>query len=78
MDVKKHANSNTKRSNQMEIDEAENKEIKFDLASINKMLLLRFKLMNFMNTAHDLILNQVLLFFIIQLNFEFKSKRILS
>lgn len=78
MDVKKHANSNTKRSNQMEIDEAENKEIKFDLASINKMLLLRFKLMNFMNTAHDLILNQVLLFFIIQLNFEFKSKRILT
>ena len=69
MDVKKHANSNTKSSNQMEIDDAENKEIKFDLASINKMLLLRFKLMNFMNTAHDLILNQVLLFFIIQLNF---------
>ena len=69
MDVKKHANSNTKSSNQMEIDDAENKEIKFDLASINKMLLLRFKLMNFMNTAHDLILNQVLLFFINQLNF---------
>jgi hypothetical protein len=67
MDVKRHFTSNakgSKQTNKMEIDDVENKEIAFDLASINKMLLLRFKLMNFMNTAHDLTLNQVFFYYI--------------
>lgn len=32
-----------------------------DSIAVQKMLLLRFRLMNFMNSAHDLICNQVYL-----------------
>ncbi len=34
-------------------------ELKFDELTVNKVLLIRFKLMNFMNSMHDLICNQV-------------------
>ena len=35
-------------------------ELKFDELTVNKVLLIRFKLMNFMNSMHDLICNQVI------------------
>lgn len=41
----------------------ENVDKKFDENLIGKMFLIRFKIMNFVNNAHDLICNQVIFVF---------------
>jgi hypothetical protein len=48
--------------NQIDLDllsVRKNKDSKVDKVSVNTMLSLRFKLISFMNSAHDLIFNQV-------------------
>ena len=48
MDIKRY-NNGMKSTNKIKLDEQ----------LINRMFLIRFKLMNFLNSAHDLICNQV-------------------
>jgi hypothetical protein len=56
------------------VSESEAKENKIDETIINKMFLLRFKLMNFVNNAHDLICNQVFKYLLYNsLNFNFNN-----
>ena len=59
----------------MEVDNEESSQTmkSYDALLIKTMLRLRFKLMNFMNTAHDLMCNQVANFFCFSIILSFVS-----